>query len=86
MVNKPPAITGKQLIRLLRLDGWEVGKQKTHGVGLRKSTGQGRTLVTIVPNKREPLSDGTLAEILGPLQTGLGRDGLIDLIERYGIK
>ncbi len=44
-----PAITGKQLIRLLKKGGWVVRRKARHGISLTKSTGD-RTLVTIVPD------------------------------------
>jgi predicted RNA binding protein YcfA (HicA-like mRNA interferase family) len=80
-----PAITGRQLIRLLKLDGWEEGRRANHGRSLHKTFDDGRTRVTLVPDKRTPLPTGTLAAILGAKQTGLGRDGLATLIEKYGL-
>jgi hypothetical protein len=41
--------------------------------------------VTLVPDKRTPLPDGTLAAILGPKQTGIGRAGMAALIERHKV-
>lgn len=43
-----------------------------------------RTLVTTIP-KRSPIPRGTLAGILGPKQTRIGRDGLLALIDKYGL-
>ncbi len=86
MTNALPAITGKQLIRLLQKDGWERRHRCTHGVSLAKHLPNGRTLVTVVPDKRSSLRPGTLAAILGPDQTALGRKGLAALIDRYGLK
>jgi len=80
-----PAINGPQLIRLLELDGWTRGHHTTHGLGMRKRFGD-RTRVTTIPTKRRSMPSGTLAKILGPLQTGLGRDGLRDLIDRHGLR
>jgi len=80
-----PAITGRQLIRLLIQDGWEEGRRVTHGRSLHKAFPDGRTRLTLVPDKRSPLPAGTLSAILGPKQTGLGRDGLAALITRFGI-
>jgi predicted RNA binding protein YcfA (HicA-like mRNA interferase family) len=79
-----PAINGLQLIRLLELDGWARGRHTTHGQALRKQFGD-RTRVTTIPTKRLSLPAGTLAAILGPKQTGLGREGLRDLIAHYGL-
>lgn len=86
MANTHPAITGRQLIRMLRLDGWEVVRRAKHGQALAKMGPDGRKRVTVVPDKRSPLPGGTLADILGPLQTQIGRQGLGDLIERFGRK
>ena len=85
MPENLPAITGRQLIRLLERDGWIVGNQRTHGVSLRKTVSD-RTLITIVPNKTETLKPGTLSEILGPRQTQLGKDGLQRLIDAHGLR
>jgi predicted RNA binding protein YcfA (HicA-like mRNA interferase family) len=80
-----PAITGRQLIRLLKLDGWEEGRRVNHGRSLHKVFPDGIARVTIVPDKRSPLPTGTLGAILGPKQTGIGRDGLAALIREHGI-
>ncbi|MBN1691395.1 MAG: type II toxin-antitoxin system HicA family toxin [Dehalococcoidia bacterium] len=80
-----PAISGKQLIKLLISDGWEVGRKARHGVALTKRYGD-TTRVTVVPDKRASLPEGTLRAILGPMQTQLGSKGLKRLIKKYGIK
>jgi predicted RNA binding protein YcfA (HicA-like mRNA interferase family) len=85
MPDSLPAITGRQLIRLLQKDGWVLGSQKTHGVGLRKPQPGDRTLVTVIPNKTDSLKPGTLRAILSDDQTRLGRDGLERLIKTYGL-
>ena len=76
-------ITAKELTRLLKLDGWVEARWTTHGLAMTKSFPDGRTRVTVVP-RRGVLAAGTFAAILGPRQTGLGRDGLERLIRRYG--
>jgi len=76
-------ITGPELIKLLVKDGWVEGRMATHGRSLSKRFSD-RTRVTIVPTKNEPLTDGTLAAILGPKQAGLGKSGLRELIAKYG--
>lgn len=80
-----PAITGKQLIKLLEKDGWTIKKRATHGIGMNKQI-QGETKNALIPDKRESLKRGVLMAILGPKQTNIGRDGLLRLIEKYGIK
>lgn len=84
MYTKVPALTGKQLIRLLRQDGWVVGRKTQHGISLTKSL-SGRTKVTVIPNTRASLPDGTLSAILGPYQTGIGKKELLNLLNKYGL-
>ena len=86
MPNQPPAITGRQLIKLLTLDGWDDCGKRTHGIAFRKKDSSGRMRITVVPNKRGSLPVGTLKDILGPDQSNLGRDGLLRLIELHGLK
>lgn len=81
-----PAITGKQLIRLLRLDGWEERGRATHGIAFLKRDASGKVCVTVVPDKRSTLPDGTLGNILGHKQTCLTRNGLLELIRLHGLK
>jgi len=83
--TKLPAITGKQLIRLFEQDSWEVGKHATHGLSMTKRFGD-RTKVVFVPDKAESLPTGTLLQIIGPKQAGLGKKGLLRLITKHGLK
>jgi len=78
-----PAVTGKRLISYLIKDGWEKRRHARHGVLLVKRFGD-RYRVTVVPDKSAPLPPGTLSCILGPKETGLGRDGLRGLLKKYG--
>jgi len=82
--TKPPAISGKQLIRLLQKDGWMLRGSVRHGVALSKAMGE-RTRVTVIPNTTASLDNGTLSAILGPKQTAIGRDGLLALLNRFGL-
>ncbi len=82
--TKFPAISGKQLINLLQKDGWIVHRRTRHGVSLVKTTSD-RTKVTIVPDTRAILPDGTLSAILGQKQTGIGKRGLLELVNKCGI-
>jgi predicted RNA binding protein YcfA (HicA-like mRNA interferase family) len=79
-----PAITGKQLLKLLIADGWEIVRQARHGVIVQKRFSNS-TRITVVKDTRAVLPDGTLGSILGPKQTGLGKAGLRRLIEQYGL-
>jgi predicted RNA binding protein YcfA (HicA-like mRNA interferase family) len=82
--TKLPALSGKKLIKLLRKGGWIVHARAKHGVALKKLTNE-RTRVTIVPDTSASLDDGTLSAILGPKQTGIGKKGLLGLINRWGL-
>lgn len=82
--TKLPAVSGKKLIRLLKKDGWAQKRRTKHGVSLAKSFGD-RTRVTVVPDTRASLDEGTLGAILGPKQTGIGKRGLLGLVNKYGI-
>jgi len=81
-----PAITGKQLIRLFRRDGWIEVRRVRHGIAFAKVGPDGRQRTTIIPDKRSVLPPGTLAAILSPKQSELGRDGLVALIRQHGLR
>ena len=71
-------------MRLLDQDGWTNGGRRTHGVlYYRRFPGELRPRSTIIPDKSSPLPQSTLGLILGVKQTGLGRTGLQDLIDKY---
>ncbi len=84
MYTKIPPLSGKQLIKLLRKDGWAVGRKTKHGITLTKPF-EDQTRVTFVPDTRAILPIGTLMAILGYKQTGLRRRGLLKIINKYGI-
>jgi predicted RNA binding protein YcfA (HicA-like mRNA interferase family) len=44
-----------------------------------------RILVTIIPTSKASLPIGTLKQILGDKQTKLGNNGLIKLLNKYGL-
>ena len=70
---------------LLEQDGWILGGQRRHGIFYSKQFPEERfPRSTVIPDKIGPLPDGTLGAISGVKQTGLGRNGLNDLIERFG--
>ncbi|MEA4878873.1 hypothetical protein SDC9_42723 [bioreactor metagenome] len=79
-----PSISGKDLIKLFTKDGWEDARKANHGRALKKKFGD-RWKVTVIPDKSDSMPKGTLHEILGPKQTGIGRDGLLELIDKYDI-
>ncbi len=80
--QKIPTLSGLGLIKLLKKDGWIEHRQVTHGVALIKRA-KDRTRVTIVPKSRAALPVGTLMAILGEKQTGLGKAGLLELLNKY---
>lgn len=79
-----PAISGRQLIRLLAKDGWLTGRKAQHGRTLTKAFGMVKK-VTFIPEKSSPLPDATLSQILGVKQTGLGKKGLLELLNKHGL-
>ncbi|MCK4645392.1 MAG: type II toxin-antitoxin system HicA family toxin [Candidatus Aminicenantes bacterium] len=81
--QKIPALTGLELIRLLKKDGWIEHRQATHGIALVKRFKEG-TKITIVPKTKANLPVGTLMAILGEKQTGLGKKGLLGMLNIYG--
>jgi len=80
--SKLPSLRGTDLIRLLKADGWQEGRYATHGMTLTKRFGE-RTRVTFIPPKRGSLPEGTLMAILSDKQTGLGKNGLLELIDKF---
>jgi len=84
MADSLPAVTGRQLIRLFRKDGWEETKRAAEGSFFRKAGPGGKTFTTVIPDKKRPLTPGTLSAMLGPKQSGIGCQGLSDLIKRHG--
>lgn len=84
MAREIPPVTGRQLIRLFIRDGWEVKRQHSSHVILSKMDREGRHRVVVIPNRRSPLPDGTLNAIIGLRQSGIGRSGLRELLDRLG--
>jgi predicted RNA binding protein YcfA (HicA-like mRNA interferase family) len=82
--KKLPRIRGKQLIRLAVKDGWVIRRRARHGVALSKKLSD-RTHVTVIPDTRAELGEGTLSAIIGPKQMGIGKKGLLGLIDKYGL-
>ena len=75
-------ISGRELMRLLENYGWIPGRRSRHGIFYhRQFDNESRPRFTVVPDKPDPLPDGTLGAILGPKQTGIGRAGLQALMD-----
>jgi predicted RNA binding protein YcfA (HicA-like mRNA interferase family) len=79
-----PRISGNQLIKLLVSDGWQDCKNSTHGRTLKKLI-NGKWIVTTVQVTKTEFPEGTLGSILGVRQTGIGKQGLLDLLNKYGL-
>ncbi len=79
-----PTISGKKLIKLLQKDGWIIHRRTRHGVSLIKVVGE-RTRATIVQDTGAIIPVGTLSDILNEKQTGIGKKGLLELVNKYGI-
>ena len=72
------ALTGRQLIRLLTTDGWELKRRSNHGLFLTKRFGD-RTRTTVVKNTGRVIPNGTLSAIG---RDGWARNGVIGAIIR----
>lgn len=83
--TKLPTLTGKQLIRLLQNDGWIPHRRTRHGIALIKTFNDGRKRTTILQDTRAIIPEGTLSDILGLKQTGVGKKGLLELVNKYGL-
>lgn len=78
-------ISGRELLRLLMLDGWRRGNRVTHGIYIsRRFSQEPRPRSTVVPDKSSDIPEPTLGGILSVKQLGIGVRGLQELIERYG--
>ena len=82
--TKLPTISGKKLIKLLQKDGWVIQRRTRHGIALIKVIGD-RTRATIVQDTRASIPEGTLSDILGTKQTGIGKRGLLELVNKHGL-
>lgn len=77
-------ISGRELMRLLEREGWTIGRATRHGIAVsRHFPGERYPRSTVIPDKTADLPDPTLGGILSVKQTGLGRAGLQDLIDRH---
>jgi predicted RNA binding protein YcfA (HicA-like mRNA interferase family) len=61
--TKLPALSGFQLIRLLKKDGWEEKRRARHGMSLAKKFGK-RTLMDILGPKQTKLKKSGLLNII----------------------
>lgn len=73
-MGKLPALSGAELVSLLKKDGFQVVRQKGSHVSLQKETYR-----TVVP-LHDDLAKGTLLGILK--QCGLSREELIDRLKK----
>jgi len=84
-VGDIPGLTGNQLIALLVKDGWTRSGQRTHGYALTRRDANGRVRIALVKPTNKTIPDSTLGAILSVKQSGIGRAGLKDMIERHGV-
>ncbi|GEM_PF-716348 len=80
MASKLPQLSGNELIRLYKENGWVADGRRTHGLALVKEL-HGERIVVIIPTKNRPLKDRTLNGIIGPKQSRVGRAGLLAMLE-----
>lgn len=73
MYKNLPALTGQQIIKLLKKDGFYEVRKTKHGQGLAKILPNGRKIVTVVPRKRGDLTSGTYMAILEQAQISVER-------------
>jgi predicted RNA binding protein YcfA (HicA-like mRNA interferase family) len=83
MADEIPPLSGTDLIKLLKSNGWVSKGNSTHGETLFKNI-NGKNVYTTVPKKYKKMPNSILGQILGSKQTNLGRDGLLALIEKSG--
>ena len=81
MAGGLPAVSGKKLIKLILKDGWVHFGANDHGLSFYKNFPSGKR-ITCIQDKSRSLAPSTLAQILGPKQTGLGRKGLLRLLAK----
>lgn len=80
----PTNPSGRELMALLEKDGWQRGHRATHGVFyFKRFSGERIPRSTVIPDKSEPLVDRTFGAILSVKQTGLGKSGYNELVEKY---
>lgn len=83
MDNELPPLKPKQLLRLLELDGWTVGRRDTpEGVFLWKQFPEGKRTTTLPMKHKRALSDYVVGAVLSSKQTGIGRAHLLELIKK----
>lgn len=84
MADEIPSLSGADLIKLLKSDGWISKGKSTHGETLYKNV-DGKNIYTTIPKKYKKMPNKILGQILSPKQTNLGRDGLLEIIEKNKI-
>ena len=77
-----PALSAKELMSLLLFDGRLEDGRTNHGVAFKKLV-DGKVRYVLIPDKPGSIPKGTLHGILSYKQSGIGRKGLGEIIERY---
>jgi hypothetical protein len=78
-------VTYRELLRLCLKDGWTIDRRGRHGLILTKTIG-GRIRRVTIADKNKVTPQNVLSQILGPKQTGYGREGLIRLLQKKSPK
>lgn len=72
------------MCRLLRKDVWKEVRKSQHGVYRENQEDNGYRYV-VTPVKRKDLPKSLPNRILGSRQSGMGRSGLQEMIDKYGL-
>ncbi len=74
-------------MKLLEKDGWIPAQRRTHGVFFHKFfPGEPVPRSTVIPDKSEPLNDFVFGAIVSVKQTGIGKAGYQQLVDKYGLE
>lgn len=80
--TKIPSLSGNELNKLLvQKDNWIKHGYRRHGISKKKKVGN-KTFITIIPKTDDSLPPGVLFAILGPKQTGIGKKGLLKILNK----
>jgi len=63
-------------------NGWEEFARNNHGIALKKEFPNGEIRVTTIKDTSDSIPIGTLKAILSNKQTGLGRKGFLNLLNK----
>lgn len=75
---KLPVVSGEQIIKLLKKEGFQITRQKGSHVSLHKSLENGNIILVVIPRKKE-IKRGTLLSIIK--QSKMSREEFISKIK-----